>query len=78
LTLMLIRVVQQEELADFLRPAPVTKAKVLLTPRRDEQARPGDMTGCCQLPAMAIPDGQGGEKAISLPSLHRGVGEAIE
>ena len=78
MTLMSIRVVQQEELADFLRAAPVTKAKVLLTPRRDEQARPGDMIGCSQLPTMAIPDGEGGEKAISLPSLHHGMGEAIE
>lgn len=45
---------EQQELADFLRAARETKAKFLLTSRRDEKAWLGDLPARCTLPPMPM------------------------
>jgi tetratricopeptide (TPR) repeat protein len=51
-----LSVEEQQELADFLRAARETKAKFLLTSRRDERGWLGDLPARVTLPAMPQPE----------------------
>jgi tetratricopeptide (TPR) repeat protein len=52
----ILSLAEQKELADFLRAARDTKAKFLLTSRRDERPWLGDLPALIELPPMRMPE----------------------